>query len=123
MGSLFEFNWILKISRSQGLPESPRAGDEHLFTKGGYRVYPIDVPIDLIDDNWAAIAQIVVTSITLTGNATSGTFRVIRMYEGAEKELRTQAWREVLRSVTGYSDSEPYAGIRITEAPSKNIMR
>lgn len=119
MGSLFEFNWIMKISRSQGLPESPVPGDKYPFTKEGYRVYPIDVPIELIDDSWTALALVVITSITLAANTTSGTFKVIKLYEGSEKELRTQAWRDVLQSVTGCGNSDSYAGIRMTEWKGK----
>jgi hypothetical protein len=119
MGSFYEFNWILKLSEEQGFAKNYEIGLEYAFTKTGCRIYPIGPPIDLVDNSWVAVAQVVVTSVTLSQNATKGTYMLLRLYEGAEKSIRTQGWREVLRTVTG-ADHDSYTEVRITNAPPWN---
>ena len=62
MGCVYELNWILKLSNDQ-IPELEE-NIECNFRKNGVRIYPINVPIDLVNENWEAIARCVVVSST-----------------------------------------------------------
>ncbi len=62
MGFKTEFNWILKLKPEQCLDENNiNVGEKYDFIKEDYRVYPIDMPIDLVNKDWEAIAKVIVT--------------------------------------------------------------
>ena len=65
MGSKIEFNWALKLSPENGLNESIlREGEIFEFTKSENRVYPINIPIDLINQDWIGLARVIVIEYT-----------------------------------------------------------
>ena len=62
MGFKTEFNWGLKLKPSDGLDEkSLEAGKVYEFCKKEYRVYPVGIPIDLINERWEPVAKVLVT--------------------------------------------------------------
>jgi len=87
MGFKTEFNWILKLKPEQGFPEVLEVNKEYNFLKDGYRVYPLDIPIDLVNENWEAVAKAVIVECTLGNGKTKGIFKIVKIYEGKEKEV------------------------------------
>jgi len=100
MGSKIEFNWALKLNPENGLNESIlREGEIFEFTKNGNRVYPINIPIDLINQDWIALARVVIIEFTNKENITSGRYRVVRIYNENEKEVITNYWGKDLENL------------------------
>lgn len=112
MGSLLEFNWILKLSDKSIISLS--IGTVYHFKKDGIRMYPIDVPIDLVNQNWEAIACCTISKIIITSNSTKGEYRVVEVYNDDKKAFLTEQWRKVLRHVTGDTDIADYRKKHIT---------
>jgi len=100
MGHKIEFNWALKLKPENGLNESLlKQGEILSFKKNEYRVYPVGVPIDLLNKDWEALARVVVLEFTNKDNKTTGKYKVLRIYSGEEKESITNYWRKDLETV------------------------
>jgi hypothetical protein len=97
MGHKVEFNWVLKLKPENGLEEKVlREGVIFNFTKNEHRVYPVGVPIDLLNKDWEALARIIVLEFTNKENKTTGKYKVLRIYSGEEKESITNYWKKDL---------------------------
>jgi len=76
MGFVTEFNWVLKLTRSSlELPLTP--GMTRQFEKSDLRIYPIDIPIDLVDEDWTVQARIRITEVTVGHGKTRGSYTVV----------------------------------------------
>lgn len=102
MGFKTEFNWALKLKPEQGLnEESLEIGKIYDFSKREYRTYPIDMPIDLINQNWEVVAKVIVVESKNSDGKTQGKYKVIKIYQGQEKEFLTNYWRETIQIIKG----------------------
>jgi hypothetical protein len=90
MGFSIKFNWVLQIEA----PDSLKVSNEYSFTKEGNRFFPIKTPIDLICLNRTALAKIQIIEFTNTETITDGVFKVLKIYEGIEKEVLSRYWNE-----------------------------
>jgi hypothetical protein len=98
MGYQTEFNWVLKLKPEQGLEGVALSeGRSFNFSKSGSRIYPIGFPIDLVDDNWDALALVKVDYAYQLERKTMGGARVLKVYEGEEKRVLTEHYRDVAR--------------------------
>ena len=95
MGFKTEFNWVLKLGEDQGLAASLEKGKAYSFTKQGNRIYPIGIPIDLVDKNWNVKAKVIVEEFTNSENMTTGIYRIVKIYSEKEKELLGKYWKEI----------------------------
>ena len=112
MGYKTEFNWALKLKPEEGLEESGlEENKDYEFTKKEMRIYPIKIPIDLINNNWEAVAKIVILKCKIGDGKTSGLFNVIKIYQGQEKEILTNYWRE---NVTYLTNRTNYPNIKVS---------
>lgn len=80
MGMLCEVNSILKLKPAQGYPTQLEKGKTYQAQKESYRIFPVDVPIPLVDEEWAAHADAVITKLTWEQGLTSLEFRIDRIY-------------------------------------------
>jgi len=101
MGFKAEFNWALKLKQEQGLALKPKKGKSYSFSKDEYRIYPIGIPIDLVNAKWEAIAKVEIEESTNWNGKTRGTYRILKVYEGQEKEVLTKYWRETVEIILG----------------------
>ena len=90
MGFSTKFNWVLQIEG----PDFLDISNNYSFSKEGNRVFPIKTPIDLICMNRTAIAKIQIIEFTNKDSITDGVFRVLKIYEGIEKEVLSNYWLE-----------------------------
>jgi len=84
-------------------------GKIYKFSKKEYRVYPVGLPIDLLNRNWEAVAKVVIIEFKNTDGRTEGKYKVVKIYEGKEKEVLTNYWRENVKlikqeEITDFSD-------------------
>ena len=95
MGFKTEFNWVLKLKPEQGLREQElETSKEYRFLKQEHRIYPIEIPIDLVNEDWEAIARVIITEVNNFEGKTSGKYKVIKIYEGREKQILSKYWQE-----------------------------
>ncbi|MBF2003276.1 MAG: DUF2584 family protein [Synechococcales cyanobacterium M58_A2018_015] len=80
MGMPCQVNSILKLKRSHDFPEPLTLGHTYQATKPGYRILPMDVPIQLVDEQWLAHADVVIRQLTWEDGATHLRFTVHRCY-------------------------------------------
>lgn len=92
MGFKSEFNWALKLN---DLEKKLEVGKEYAFSKDDYRDYPIDMPIDLIDQDWKALARVIIKSCMVKDGKTSGKYEIIKIYEGIEKDILSKYWKGI----------------------------
>lgn len=81
MGMPCQVNSILRLKRSQGYPDPLTLHDRYQISKSGYRIFPIDVPIQLVDQDWVAHADVVIQRLTWEQQTTQIDFTVVRIYE------------------------------------------
>ena len=81
MGMPCQVNSILKLTRSQGYPDLLHRDHSYTVTKSGYRIFPINVPIALVDETWHAYADVVIHRLTWQDQATTIDFKVVRIYD------------------------------------------
>ncbi len=77
MGYVTEFNWVLKLKKEQGFPDSLDVGALYDFRKPEKRVYPVGIPVFLADSSWNVCASVVIKEFAVKGNETSGVFHRI----------------------------------------------
>ena len=63
MGMPCEVNSILKLKNSNGYPNELKLGIQYEAWKEDYRIIPVDVPIALVDENWIAYADVIITKL------------------------------------------------------------
>ena len=98
MGFKTELNWALKLKL--GLQDL-KINKVYSFSKDEYRVYPIGIPIDLINDKWEAVAKVIIIEAKNSDEKTTGKYKILRLYEGKEKEVLTKYWRETVEYIKG----------------------
>jgi hypothetical protein len=81
MGMPCQVNSVLKLKPSQSYPDPLELGARHHVQKGGYRLFPLDVPLCLVDENWQAHADIVIEKLTWEQQTTFLQFRIVRIYD------------------------------------------
>lgn len=91
MGFKLEINSILRSDQDYDLKRL----SEHDFVKSGSRVFFDGIPIWLTQSDWTARAEIRVIAQTRTPESISGRFRVLHVYEGAERDVMTTAFRRM----------------------------
>ena len=79
MGYKIEINWVLKLA-----PYQLRLGKESLvkgciyeFEKNEERIYPVNIPIELVDENWIVLAEISILEVTIGSGKTKGKYKVL----------------------------------------------
>lgn len=80
MGMPCEINSLLKLKPDQGYPAMLELGARHRVQKDGYRVFPINVPLSLVDENWLGHGDIVIEKLTWEHQTTTLEFRIHRIY-------------------------------------------
>jgi hypothetical protein len=79
MGMPCEVNSILKLGATV-FPAVLTGGDRHRVVKSGYRILPMDLPVQLVDDNWLAVADVVIVALSWRESATELEFVIQRVY-------------------------------------------
>ena len=112
MGCIYEWNWILKLNHEQ-IPEL-RVGEKFTFCKKGIRIFPIYIPIDLVNENWEAVARCVIISVTMQKEETKGIYQIISIYDETERNVVTKLWRDMLCYATNDYEIEDFSKKHIT---------
>jgi Protein of unknown function (DUF2584) len=79
MGMPCEINSIVKLNAA-AFPADLTIGAIHTASKSGYRIFPIDVPLQLVDEQWQAQADVVIQQLIWENQMTTIAFRIQRVY-------------------------------------------
>ncbi|MDD5396667.1 MAG: DUF2584 family protein [Candidatus Moranbacteria bacterium] len=91
MGNPFQLQACLRISK-EDIPSLLEIGKKYSFTKNEHRLYQIEVPMDLRDENWNAYGRCVVAEYTLGNNKTIGTYVMVKIFDEEQCEQVTKAF-------------------------------
>lgn len=80
MGMPCQVNSIVKLNGTE-FPSPLQINTVHKATKSGYRIFPIDVPLQLVDNAWCAYADVVITQLIWASQQTVLEFRIHRIYD------------------------------------------
>jgi len=94
VGFRCEINYILKLGKGQGQTSSLEEGKTYDFEKDGSRIYPVDAPIDLANDEWTVVARIAVRKFCVSRSKTTGSFEVLSIYDSSTSMAITEAIRK-----------------------------
>jgi hypothetical protein len=79
MGMACEINTILKLG--EDYPASLVVGDRHRAVKAGYRIFAMDVPLQLVNGDWMAWGEVAIVDLRWRGEVTEVVYEVRRVYE------------------------------------------
>jgi Protein of unknown function (DUF2584) len=79
MGMPCEINSIVKLNLA-AFPVDLTIGAIHTASKSGYRIFPIDVPLQLVDEQWQAQADVVIQQLIWENQTTTIVLRIHRVY-------------------------------------------
>lgn len=79
MGYHIEFNWVLKLSevKVSELLERCRADGWGEFVKDEERMYPLRIPIDVVDEHWRVRARCEVVELQIGSYQTRGKIHLV----------------------------------------------
>lgn len=92
MGFKTEINWVLKVKENL---ESLKAGEIREFIKDSPRVYPINIPIFLVDKEWAARGYVTIQKSEVTGASTKVTAKIEKVFGRDESSALTKVFRKM----------------------------
>jgi|Deesub1362A_J573_1020465.scaffolds.fasta_scaffold01835_6 hypothetical protein len=89
MGYKIEINWVLKLPSHQIFQdkESLKEGEIYEFEKAEERLYPLNLPIELVNENWEILAEISIVEITISNGKTKGKYKVLALPPTTRKSL------------------------------------
>lgn len=80
MGMPCQVNSIVKLNATE-FPSPLEMNVVHKAIKSGYRIFPIDVPLQLVDDTWCARAEVVISQLRWANQQTVLEFHIHRLYD------------------------------------------
>lgn len=81
MGMSCEINTVLKLKTAQGYPAELAVGRSFAATKSDYRIFALDVPLQLVDEQWQAHADVIIRELTWRDGNTYLRAEVARLYD------------------------------------------
>jgi Protein of unknown function (DUF2584) len=79
MGMPCEVNSIVKLS-SADFPSRLAVGERYQAIKSGYRIFPLNVPLQLVDQDWQAHGDVVIQCLTWQNQTTEIQFAIVKIY-------------------------------------------
>lgn len=115
MGYITEFNWILKLKEEQGLNETNIEVDKiYDFNKKDNRVYPLGIPMLLVNNNWEAVGTVEVLESTINKNSTIGKYKVIKIHQDVDKEVLTKFLQDNIKYYKKEKNIEDFSELKAT---------
>ena len=88
MGYQLEFNCLLKLPKSFNL-KSLKANIILVVEKEGERLYPLNIPIEICDNNYQYLGKVIVTKLTLEKQKTILKIKVLKIFSPQEAKVFT----------------------------------
>jgi hypothetical protein len=89
MGYLLEFNCLLRVPGSQIDLRHIAVGQRYRIEKDKERLYPLNIPIEICDEDYRYYGKVVVRKLTLETGKTSLEIEVIKVFSADEAAIYT----------------------------------
>jgi hypothetical protein len=89
MGYHLEFNCLLSVPSDLLDLKNMQAGKVHQITKEKERLYPLNIPIEICDENYQYYGKVAVRKLTLEAGKTSVEFEVLKVFTPDEAAVYT----------------------------------
>lgn len=89
MGYHLEFNCLLVVPRELLNLKSIRVGETHVITKEKERLYPLNIPIEICDEDYCYYGKVAVRKLTLEAGKTSLEVEILKLFSPEEAEVYT----------------------------------
>lgn len=88
MGYLLEINSLLKIPKTSGIDLGKiKVGEKYTVEKQGERLYPLNIPIEICDENYKYYGKVVIRKLSLEKDKTLLEFGVAKVFSKEESRI------------------------------------
>ena len=95
MGYQIKFNCLLTVSKTDLSLQDLVVGQRYNITKDGERLYPLNIPIEVCDDDHVYYGKVAVRKLTLEAEKTSLEFEVLKIFSPEEAKVYTNNFIEM----------------------------
>lgn len=89
MGYDITFNCLLSVPPEALDLAQLEVGKQYILTKGGERLYPLNIPIEICDSEHRYYGKVAVRTLTLESGKTQLTFEVLKVFSPEEAAVYT----------------------------------
>jgi hypothetical protein len=89
MGYHLEFNCLLSVPSDLLDLKNMKAGEVHQITKEKERLYPLNIPIEICDENYQYYGKVAVRKLTLEAGKTTLEIEVLKIFSASEAAVYT----------------------------------
>ncbi len=97
MGQKIELNTMLRLQKSEEPAEGFVVGNKYLSVKNNVRLYPTDLAILLLQEDWNAVGYCAIRKVILEGSNMELSFEILSLFTNEEKEVITRTMLEGLK--------------------------
>jgi hypothetical protein len=90
MGYHLEFNCLLVVPKTELDLTNLEVGKRYPLDKEGERLYPLNIPIEICDDDYRYYGKVAVRKLTLEAGKTSLEIEALRIFNQNEAEVYTK---------------------------------
>ncbi len=90
MGYLLEINSLLRIPPNSINLSKIKVGDKFTIEKDGERLFPLNIPIEICDENYTYYGKVVIKKLTLENQKTILEIEVIKVFSKEEAQIFTK---------------------------------
>ena len=101
MGFFVEINSLLKILKTDNILPDLQVGKTYTLKKDNTRLYMVDVPMVLVDEDWYSYGYAVVKKLSWIGKEVEVSFEVLSLFTPEESKVHTDKLIEALK-LSGY---------------------
>lgn len=92
MGYNLEFNCLLRIPKDTLDLTTLKVGEHYTITKTGDRLYPVNIAIEICDDQYVYYGKVAVRKLTLDGTNTVLDIEVLKIFDATERDVYTRTF-------------------------------
>ncbi|HSX33500.1 MAG TPA: DUF2584 family protein [Candidatus Saccharimonadales bacterium] len=92
MGYPIIFNCLLTVSSTDLDLSTLKVGEHFSLVKNGERPYPLNIPIEICDENHRYFGKVAVRKLTLEAGKTTLEVEALKIFDDNEAEVYTRAF-------------------------------
>ena len=91
MGNPFLLQACLRLEKDK-IRNPLEIGKKNNFSKNEHRLYQIEIPMDLRDQDWNAYGRCVITEYKIGNGKTEGTYVMVKIFDEEEAKYATKTY-------------------------------
>lgn len=89
MGYHIELNSLLVVPNKLLDLNSMKVGNGYTLPKDGERLYPLNIPLDICDEDYQYYGKIIIRKLILESSKTTVEFELLKIYSAEEAKIYT----------------------------------